>query len=147
MKIDKDAKVAYWCRTKDVLKAFLQECSEQDFIFYDKISVSTEPCDRIWEQWKDDIYFYFEKNGTLTFCTKRCVKDDQYVEIDFQTYVIIEYHRDRAVAKKPFEKVLFIEDGSVDLDELKELKETNPEIKVIVYRQGARVPELKEIRK
>lgn len=38
----------------------------------------------------------------------------------------------------PYEKFLLIEDGSVDLGELKEeLEKTNPEIKIIIYRQGS----------
>lgn len=38
-------------------------------------------------------------------------------------------------------KLLLVEDGSVDVDELKEfLERTN--IKVVVYRQGAKMPEI-----
>lgn len=49
-------------------------------------------------------------------------------------------------ATTPVKKFLFIEDGSCDADELiDELYDKNPEIKVIVYRQGSRSPELKEI--
>ena len=47
---------------------------------------------------------------------------------------------------KTVEKFLFVEDGSVDLDELDSLVITNPEIKVLVVRQGGRVPELKEVK-
>ena len=47
---------------------------------------------------------------------------------------------------KTIEKFLFVEDGSVDIDELGSLSITNPEIKVIVVRQGGRVPELKEVK-
>ncbi|MDE6399133.1 MAG: hypothetical protein K2L51_07415 [Clostridiales bacterium] len=47
----------------------------------------------------------------------------------------------------PYEKFLLIEDGSVDLDELKEeLEKTNPEIKIIVYRQGSVRPLLVDIK-
>ena len=46
-------------------------------------------------------------------------------------------------AKRPIEKFLFIEDGTVDTDELIEtLSIKNPEIHVVVYRQGGRPPEL-----
>ena len=34
---------------------------------------------------------------------------------------------------------LFVEDGSIDLNLIEDLKESNPEIKVIVYRQGSRM--------
>lgn len=44
----------------------------------------------------------------------------------------------------PVEKFLFIEDGSVDLTELKDLKKRNPEIKIVVYRQGCLPPMLKD---
>ena len=44
------------------------------------------------------------------------------------------------------EKFLFVEDGSVNLDELDSLAITNREIKVIVVRQGGRIPELKEVK-
>jgi hypothetical protein len=48
----------------------------------------------------------------------------------------------------PYEKFLFIEDGSVDTDSLiLELGETNPEIKVVVFRQGSVKPELVNIEK
>lgn len=45
----------------------------------------------------------------------------------------------------PKTKFLYVEDGSVDVDELsEELFVTNPEIKVIVYRQGSTPPIFKE---
>lgn len=47
----------------------------------------------------------------------------------------------------PIQKFIFVEDGSVDADELIEgLGMSNPEIKVIVYRQGAKPPELVEVK-
>ena len=49
--------------------------------------------------------------------------------------------------KQPYTKLLFCEDGSVDTDDLeKELRKHNPEIKVVVYRQGASVPLLVDIK-
>lgn len=39
-------------------------------------------------------------------------------------------------------KILFVEDGSIDIDELKKIL---PEVAVIVYRQGSLKPEFKEI--
>lgn len=45
-------------------------------------------------------------------------------------------------------KFLFVEDGSVDIDEIVErIAETNPEIYVILYRQGAQPPQLVEVEK
>lgn len=49
--------------------------------------------------------------------------------------------------KQPYTKFLFVEDGSVDTDSLeKDLKKHNPEIKIVVYRQGAVMPTLVEIK-
>ena len=49
--------------------------------------------------------------------------------------------------KQPYTKFLFVEDGSVDTDSLeKDLKKHNPEIKVVVYRQGAVMPQLVDIK-
>lgn len=45
----------------------------------------------------------------------------------------------------PKTKFLYVEDGSVDLDELQsDLFESNPEIKIIVYRQGSQPPILSD---
>ena len=49
--------------------------------------------------------------------------------------------------KQPYTKFLFVEDGSVDTDSLeKDLRKRNPEIKVIVYRQSAAMPQLVDIK-
>ena len=43
--------------------------------------------------------------------------------------------------KAPYKKFMFVEDGSVDIDYLiEELDTKNPDIKVIVYRQGSKPP-------
>ena len=48
--------------------------------------------------------------------------------------------------KAPYQKFMFVEDGSVDIDELlEEMSEKNPEIKVIVYRQGSNKPEFLDL--
>lgn len=42
-----------------------------------------------------------------------------------------------------YSKFLMVEDGSIDVDDLqKDLKENNPDIKVIVYRNGSKAPYL-----
>lgn len=49
--------------------------------------------------------------------------------------------------KQPYTKFLFVEEGSVDTDSLeKDLRKHNPEIKVVVYRQGAVMPQLVDIK-
>ena len=38
------------------------------------------------------------------------------------------------------EQFLFVEDGSIKEKDMKEIKRRNPEIKVVVYRQGSPAP-------
>ena len=38
------------------------------------------------------------------------------------------------------EQFLFVEDGSIKETDIKEIKRRNPEIKVIIYRQGSPAP-------
>lgn len=47
----------------------------------------------------------------------------------------------------PIKYFLFVEDGSIINEVKADIEQRNPEIKVVVYRQGARVPELKEVEK
>ena len=57
-----------------------------------------------------------------------------------------QFEKGEEKMKAPVKKFLFVEDGSVDCDTLtKDLSIKNPEIKVVVYRQGAREPKLKDI--
>ena len=49
-------------------------------------------------------------------------------------------------ATTPIKKFLFVEDGSVDFDDIQDtLDLSNPEIKVIVYRQGSVKPILEKL--
>ena len=43
-------------------------------------------------------------------------------------------------------KILFIEDGSVDTDDLGERLASNPEIAIVIYRQGCLPPQLVDIK-
>ena len=43
-------------------------------------------------------------------------------------------------------KFLFVEDGSVDIDDLGKRLAGNPEIAVVVYRQGSLPPQLVDVR-
>ena len=43
---------------------------------------------------------------------------------------------------KPYKKLLYIEDGSVDLTCLEDLHTANPDIFIIIYRQGSMPPKL-----
>lgn len=48
---------------------------------------------------------------------------------------------------KKIKQFLFIEDGSVDQTSIEDLNESNPEIKVIIYRQGSRMPVIENLKK
>ena len=61
----------------------------------------------------------------------------------FLHYKEQEEYKQAEQAKRPVEKFLFIEDGSADVEELKaSLAVKNPEIFVVVYRQGSKPPEI-----
>lgn len=47
---------------------------------------------------------------------------------------------------KPYKKILYIEGASVDPRFLRDLREANPEIFIIIYRQGSAQPKLVDIR-
>lgn len=51
--------------------------------------------------------------------------------------------------KKPrkIKQFLFIEDGSINQTLIEDLNERNPEIKVIVYRQGSRMPVIENLKR
>ena len=66
--------------------------------------------------------------------------------IDLINQELKEEQRQKEIKERnemPIKKFMYIEDGSVDTDELiAELERTNPEIRVIVYRQGSQPPML-----
>ena len=75
--------------------------------------------------------------------------EEKFVPLGFITRFIedkfarVEQEKEIEKLKRPIEKFLFVEDGTVDTDELIEtLSIKNPEIHVVVYRQGGRPPEL-----
>ena len=83
------------------------------------------------------------------FDTNKFFNNHTHISDDERSYVISNIIDDiittiKNTNFKEVEKFLFVEDGSVDLDELDSLTITNPEIKVLVVRQGGRVPEIKE---
>lgn len=55
-------------------------------------------------------------------------------------------HDEDCEKKKPYTKFLFVEDGSVLAETIRNIEERNPEIKVVVYRQGANAPQLVDIK-
>lgn len=52
----------------------------------------------------------------------------------------------QGLAAEKVKKFLFIEDGSVDTDELGWRLENNPEIAIVVYRQGSMPPQLVDVK-
>lgn len=66
--------------------------------------------------------------------TECCLNDEETEQYDEETE-----------QSTPIKYFLFVEGGSIELDNIKNIERRNPEIKVVVYRQGARVPELKEV--
>ena len=56
-------------------------------------------------------------------------------------------HSEQEIRLMPkIKKFLFIEDGSVDTDDLGERLASNPEIVIVIYRQGSRPPQLVDIK-
>ena len=55
-------------------------------------------------------------------------------------------HDEDCEKKKPYTKFLFVEDGSVLAETIRDIEERNPEIKTVVYRQGANAPQLVDIK-
>ena len=57
-----------------------------------------------------------------------------------------DFEKRQQELKKPYKKFLFVEDGSVDIDNLvEEMEVKNPEIKVVVYRKDATKPEMMDL--
>lgn len=80
---------------------------------------------------------------------KTFAKDGKIAVEDLERYITgsLRELNEMEKASIPVQKFIFVEDGSVDANELIEtLAESNPEIKVVVYRQGAATPELVEVK-
>ena len=67
-------------------------------------------------------------------------------DIDREVDIAYQIMEDLEKETMPVKKFLFVEDGTVDTDELEEiLHQRNPEIKLVVYRQGGTPPRLEEV--
>lgn len=89
-----------------------------------------------------DTRDYVAKNNFI------CIK----VLNDIITGLLFDLEREEREKKikeqeqKPYKKFMFVEDGSVDVDNLiEEMEVKHPEIKVVVYRQGANKPEFLDL--
>lgn len=79
-----------------------------------------------------------------------CINDDErLVKISDVIAMINDVRRmadEEEKRTRPISKFLYIEDGSVDYEELvSELRDSNPEIKVILYRQGSCPPTMVDV--
>lgn len=81
------------------------------------------------------------------------IRYDKYVNISNFNWLIGELKKElfeeqlQEERKRPYKKLMFVEDGSVDIDELEaEIQNRNPEIKLVVYRQNSNKPELLDIK-
>lgn len=110
---------------------------------------------------KDEILAWLSEQCANTVMTADCIseKASQSMpnKLQFVPYEVIQnfievvreterYEEEKRIESVPIKQFLYVEDGSVDTDNLiTELKMKNPEIKVIVYRQGSERPQLTDM--
>ena len=90
------------------------------------------------EQYVGGTYEALEMNysGKVEYATR--VREDLLIPVKAENCVVIE---DYKTPEKPIdEKILLVQDGSVDIDALEEWSEGRG-IHVVVYRNGANKPE------
>lgn len=103
---------------------------------YERISDDCIPAGNIDFLIKEDD---FDKNANLI------PVDILKIHINDIRQKLVEEQK-REESQKPYKKFMFVEDGSVDTDTLiAEMERTNPEIRIIVYRQGANKPEFLDL--
>lgn len=75
-------------------------------------------------------------------------ESEKFIPADLFINIIADVENSLKLEQKsltPKTKFLYVEDGGVELDLLESsLYETNPEIKIVVYRQGSHPPILSE---
>lgn len=80
---------------------------------------------------------------------RRCANEDGMVsmkDIEREFAQVLTFLDEEAFKNTPIKKFIFVEDGTVDTDELEEeLRLRSPETKLVVYRQGGRPPECVEV--
>ncbi len=90
-----------------------------------------------------ELLLYFERN--LKKCANKNGKID-IKDVERETNIFLGQVEADMKESQPIKKFIFVEDGSVDVDELEEtLYARNPEIKVVVYSQGSRAPGLVDV--
>jgi hypothetical protein len=92
-----------------------------------------------------EMLLWFERN------LKKCADENGMISIkdlERETTAVLNELRIEELETTPIQKFIFVEDGSIDTDDLEQrLFTSNPEVKVIVYRQGSRAPEVVEVKK
>lgn len=71
-------------------------------------------------------------------------KEQQIEEIEKFIYDYVDSKQTERVisdmSDKSIEQFMFVEDGSLKEKDIKEIKRRNPEVKIVVYRQGSPAP-------
>lgn len=101
------------------------------------------------EQQKDKIIEIVKKaiddNSVTTYGEDDMVSIDGD-DVDHIAEEVAEEVCCQELAVEKVKKFLFVEDGSVDTDELGRQLENNPEIAIVVYRQGSTPPQLVDVK-
>lgn len=109
----------------------------------------------------EDVFFVGTFYGCIPFIMKegdfRVITEEEYKAkgLDEKSNLVPQEpndgvktvsHDEDCEKKKPYTKFLFVEDGSVLAETIRDIEERNPEIKTVVYRQGANAPQLVDIK-
>lgn len=77
------------------------------------------------------------------------IKRENFISTQFLNFIIDSLGQEFEIKKRerePIKKLIFVEDGSIDIDDLEEeLSIRNTDMKIVVYRNGSNKPEIKEI--
>lgn len=98
------------------------------------------------EQIYEEVKFLKENNLYIPKFISANIVLDWIKEIPERVKALDEEEKAKERAKVPVKQFLFVEDGSVDTDEItKRLAFSNPETCLVVYRQGSRRPEIQTV--
>lgn len=101
------------------------------------------------EQQKDKIIEIVKKaidNNTIVGSGEVDIIELDCNDIDHIAEEVAEEVCCQRLAVEKVKKFLFVEEGSVDTDELGVQLEKNPEIAIVVYRQGSLPPQLVDVK-
>lgn len=101
------------------------------------------------EQQKDKIIEIVKKaidNNTIVGSGEVDIIELDCNDVDHIAEKVAEEVCCQGLAVEKVKRFLFVEDGSVDTDELGRQLENNPEIAIVVYRQGSMLPQLVDVK-